>query len=111
MVSSIINSEIKDYYSACDLFLFASKSETQGIVLLEAMASKVPVIAVRASGVVEVVRDDINGYMTEEDTVQWAEKVASVLKDPLLLERLKMGAYETAQRYNTHQVAEMAGSS
>ena len=47
---------MRHYLNAADAFLFASKSETQGIVLLEAMAAGCPVAAVRASGVVDVVR-------------------------------------------------------
>ena len=57
---------MRHYLNAADAFLFASKSETQGIVLLEAMAAGCPVAAVRASGAVDVVRQGINGYMTEE---------------------------------------------
>ena len=56
---------MRHYLNAADAFLFASKSETQGIVLLEAMAAGCPVAAVRASGVVDVVRQGINGYMIE----------------------------------------------
>ncbi|MFR3752503.1 MAG: glycosyltransferase [Enterocloster sp.] len=62
----IENTWVRHYLNAADAFLFASKSETQGIVLLEAMAAGCPVAAVRASGVVDVVRQGINGYMTEE---------------------------------------------
>ena len=45
---------MRHYLNAADAFLFASKSETQGIVLLEAMAAGCPVAAVRASGAVDV---------------------------------------------------------
>ena len=48
---NIPNDEIKHYLYASELFLFASKSETQGIVLEEAMAAGNPVVVVRASGV------------------------------------------------------------
>ena len=50
-------------YQAMDVFAFASLSETQGMVLLEAMAAAVPVVALAAPGVDEVVRDGENGQL------------------------------------------------
>lgn len=53
--------DLADAYDAMDVFAFASKSETQGMVIAEAMAGGTPVIALDASGVREVVRDGVNG--------------------------------------------------
>jgi 1,2-diacylglycerol 3-alpha-glucosyltransferase len=53
--------DLADAYDAMDVFAFASKSETQGMVMAEAMAAGTPVIALDASGVREVVRDGVNG--------------------------------------------------
>jgi glycosyltransferase involved in cell wall biosynthesis len=53
--------DLPDAYDAMDVFAFASKSETQGMVMAEAMAAGTPVIALDASGVREVVRDGVNG--------------------------------------------------
>lgn len=107
-LGNVPNQEIKDYYRACDMFLFASKSETQGIVLLEAMAAKNPVVAIKASGVVEVVKDGINGYMTEDNIEEWASKISYILSNPRKLEEMKQGAYKTAQSYSAESVAEIA---
>jgi len=52
-----------DAYHAMDVFVFSSKSETQGLVVAEAMAARVPVVALDAAGVREVVRDGVNGYL------------------------------------------------
>ena len=52
-----------DAYHAMDVFVFASKSETQGLVVAEAMAARVPVIAIDAPGVREVVEDGRNGRL------------------------------------------------
>jgi glycosyltransferase involved in cell wall biosynthesis len=54
-------------YHAMDLFVFSSKSETQGMVLAEAMACRLPVIALDAPGAREVVRDGENGRLLGED--------------------------------------------
>lgn len=50
-------------YKAMDVFAFASKSETQGMVVAEAMAAGIPVVALDAPGVREVVRDGVNGRL------------------------------------------------
>lgn len=66
------NERIPLYYQAADAFLFASKTETQGIVLLEAFAGKTPVIALRASGVEDIVTDGKTGLLTEENPDSFA---------------------------------------
>ena len=57
-------------YQAMDLFAFASKSETQGMVLIEANAAGVPVVALNAPGVREVVVDGENGRLLAEESVE-----------------------------------------
>jgi hypothetical protein len=78
---TVRNEEIAPYFKAADAFLFASKTETQGIVVLEAFAGAAPVIAVRASGVEDLVDDGINGILTEEDTQEYAQAVAEYLAE------------------------------
>jgi glycosyltransferase involved in cell wall biosynthesis len=55
-------------YQALDLFVFASKSETQGMVITEAMAASVPVIAIDAPGAREVVIDNYNGRLLDKNS-------------------------------------------
>jgi 1,2-diacylglycerol 3-alpha-glucosyltransferase len=59
--------DLVDAYHAMDVFAFASHSETQGMVLAEAMASGVPVVAVDAPGARDVVRDGVNGRLLAGD--------------------------------------------
>lgn len=59
LVGNIPPDEISKYYIASDLFVFSSKSETQGMVLLEAMAGYCPVVAVSAGGIEDVIIDRI----------------------------------------------------
>ncbi len=89
-------------YKAMDVLLFTSKSETQGIVLLEAMAAKTLVIALDASGVREIVRDRKNGLLLKEESVEAFIKALSWISSQDTKERniMKKMAQMTAQPYS-----------
>lgn len=108
LIGNVENREIKNYQAASDLFLFTSKSETQGIVLLEAMAVGNPVIAVDASGVRDIVVDGENGYLTDEDDCKWAGRIAALLSDETLRKKMGQAAGRTAEEYSEETVAERA---
>lgn len=63
LTGSLQGQDLVDAYHAMDVFAFASHTETQGMVLAEAMAAAVPVVALDAPGVREVVRDGRNGRL------------------------------------------------
>ncbi len=104
----IANEKLPDYYRAADLFLFASKTETQGIVIIETMAAETPVIAVKATGVSDIVKDGINGYLTREDVSDFAKHIELVMTRPSLLKELEKNAFETAYLYSQAKVARRA---
>lgn len=108
LIGNVPNQEIKHYYGACDLFLFASQSETQGIVLVEAMAAGLPVIAVEASGVVDVVKNGVNGFMTNSNLEEWSRCVGEIILDKEKMNILGEGAYETARYFTGKEVAKSA---
>jgi len=89
---AVPNEEIAPYYSAADGFLFASKTETQGIVIAEAFAGRTPVVAVRASGVEDLVQDGVNGILTGEDAEEYALRLTDFLKDDEKRRRLAENA-------------------
>jgi glycosyltransferase involved in cell wall biosynthesis len=93
-------------YLAADLFVFASTSETQGMVLIEAMAGGCPVVAVRASGVHDVVKDGHNGLMVAESTESWAKAVATLLTDRQRLSALSENSRVFAEDYSEEKIAE-----
>lgn len=57
-----------DLYAAMDVFLFSSRSETQGMVLAEAMAAGVPVVGLDANGVRDIISHGVDGFLVEEET-------------------------------------------
>ena len=87
------------WYQAADLFLFASETETQGLVLAEAAACGLPAVAVSAPGCDEVVRDGETGILTKGDPAALAEAVIGLLLD---------GDRRRAMGARARQVAEQA---
>lgn len=86
-------------YASADAFLFASHTETLGLVILEAMASGLPVIAAPAGGVADHLRDDENGLAYPPgDVAAIAEAIARVATTPELARRLGAGGRQTAER-------------
>ena len=69
------------WYQAADLFLFASETETQGLVLAEAAACGLPAVAVIAPGCDEVVRDGETGILTKGNPAALAEAAIGLLLD------------------------------
>jgi 1,2-diacylglycerol 3-alpha-glucosyltransferase len=89
---------LSDAYNAMDLFVFASKTETQGMVLLEAMAAGRPVIALDASGSREVVEDGHNGRLLAGDAPEetFCKAIEAFFEHPGTARRWKEGAQKTA---------------
>jgi len=90
LVGGVAREALPPYYRAADLFLFASETETQGLVLAEAHACGLAAVAVRASGVEEVVVDGETGLLTKPDARDLADAAIGLLLDPA--RRAAMGA-------------------
>lgn len=92
--------EVLNYYAAADLFIFSSLSETQGLVLPEAMAAGLPVVAVAAEGVNDMVKDGESGFLVEHNERLFAEKVIGLLNAPDELKELRKRTRSYAQRFS-----------
>lgn len=101
---------LADALHAMDVFAFASQSETQGMVLTEAMAAGLPVVALNAPGAREVVKNQRNGRLLEEASaatfsaaLQWVADLA-----PEQLRDLKQAALDTAAAFSMPRSADKA---
>jgi glycosyltransferase involved in cell wall biosynthesis len=110
-IAGILQSaELANALHAMDVFVFASYSETQGMVLTEAMAAGVPVVALDAPGAREVIRDRVNGRLLEE---QQREAFVAALgwlagRSPQQREALVQEARNTADSFSLQRTAEKA---
>ena len=90
--------ELAECYQAADVFLFASETETQGLVLAEAASCGLPAVAVDAPGCDEVVRDGETGILTKSDPAALAEAAIGLLLDPERRRGMARRAREVAER-------------
>ena len=85
-------------YQAADVFVFASETETQGLVLAEAAACGLPAVAVNAPGCDEVVRDGETGILTKHDPATLGDAVIGLLLDRERRGRMGRRARQIAER-------------
>jgi glycosyltransferase involved in cell wall biosynthesis len=76
------NTTLLDCYSAADVFVFASSTETQGLVLIEAMACGAPIVSTAVMGTATVLRDAKSALIAEENVDAFAANVARLLRSP-----------------------------
>ncbi len=98
--------ELKDCYRAADLFVFASRTETQGLVLLEAMAQGTPVVALAEMGTRDVLIDGEGCRIAPDDPTAFAAIVAELLDDAEARQRLSAAAVAYAQAWRSGRMAE-----
>lgn len=98
---------MSDWYRRAHLFLFASVTETQGLVLAEAMAFGTPVIARTGPGVVDCIVDGVNGYLVNsvDEMVACIHKITAS-ENRALYETFQREAFATAQNYYPHKTVQ-----
>ncbi len=105
-IGAVNNEIIKYFYQISDIFTFTSTSETFGMVIIEALASGLPVLAIKAPGVVDIVTDGVDGLLVEDEISQFAERLEILVKNRNLRKKLSEGARNTAQRYNVDTISD-----
>jgi glycosyltransferase involved in cell wall biosynthesis len=97
-----VGTDLTDAYKAMDIFVFASTSETQGMVLVEAMAAGNPVVALEAPGVREVVLDGKNGRLLppQASPAKFGEAIREIAEDEKKREEWGSQALKTAAVYD-----------
>ncbi|HYO25413.1 MAG TPA: glycosyltransferase [Lacipirellulaceae bacterium] len=107
LVGKRTGSALADAYASMDVFVFSSQSETQGMVLAEAMAAGAPVVALDGPGVRDVVARD-NGRLLPADSTedQFSQALEELTSDPRRLRRLCKTAQASVQEFSIANCAD-----
>lgn len=113
-VGIVSGAEKKNHYAAGDIFMYASKSETQGMILTEAMYSGLPIVAVRATGAVDIIEDGPlrrnssearrTGFLVREDKKEFADAVQKLIDNENLRKSFGEEAKRAAEEKYTSEV-------
>ena len=95
-----------DCYRAADTFVFASRTETQGLVLIEALAQGTPVVSTAVMGTADVMAQVSGGVVVRENVEEFATAVARVMRDAELRAQLSAKARIDAERWSSRSFAE-----
>lgn len=102
---------LSSYYRAADLCLVPSRSESFGLVALEAAACGTPVIAAAVGGLTSLVDDAVTGYLVEDrDPAAYAARAAELLGDPLRAERMSASCAARSRSYTWSVSARAIGA-
>lgn len=99
--------EVSEYYNKAEISVLPSTIEGFGLVVVEAMASKLPVISFKTEGPSEIINDGVNGYLIENfDTEEFARKIYSLLTNKQLLEEMSHNAYLHSKDFSVSKTAD-----
>ncbi|MBN2782160.1 MAG: glycosyltransferase family 4 protein [Campylobacterales bacterium] len=90
--------EINEHIKLCDATVLATTNETFGLVVIESMVNKVPVIATAKGGPLEIIEDGVNGVLFERDAKELAKKIEMLYADKELKNSIADGGYGKVKR-------------
>jgi len=92
-------------FGAADIFVFSSITETQGIVIVEAMAAGIPAVAVGIMGPTDVIKDGKDGFLTALKIDEFSDRISQLLDDEDLRKRMGAKAKVDAEEFSTSACA------
>jgi 1,2-diacylglycerol 3-alpha-glucosyltransferase len=95
-----------ELYRSADLFIFTSQTDTQGLVMAEAMSQGLPVIAFDGPGQRDIIRNGENGFIVK-DAAQAALAITNCINNPALHIYLRVGAKKTAVNYHSDHLSQL----
>lgn len=97
-------SERKNYFAASDILVYSSKSETQGMIISEALYMGLPVVAVNATGVKDLVTNQVDGLLVKENEEEFASAIERLANDGELRKKFSQNAKRIAKENYTSEI-------
>lgn len=98
--------KIPAFYQSANIFLFTSLTETQGIVILEALSCGLPVVALKDNAFAGLVVDGKNGFLVKSGAPKlFAQKIIKLLENPTLYKKFSTRAINTARNFSQRNTA------
>ena len=93
--------DVQTYLWNADIYVHTAKYEPFGLVLLEAMAAKIPIISLNGLGNKDIITDNINGYLLQEENPEYfAKKIIEVYQNKINRDRIILNASNFVEEYD-----------
>jgi len=99
------HNKLADVYNSADVFVFSSTTETQGLVILEALSSGLTVLTVNDKVFAEFIEDGVSGFIVEKKETIFAQKLQKILQDEDLRVRISKEARIQALKFSLAEIA------
>ncbi|MBI3984465.1 MAG: glycosyltransferase family 4 protein [Candidatus Levybacteria bacterium] len=99
------HNSLADVYNSADVFVFSSTTETQGMIIPEAMASGLPVLTVKDKVFDQFIENGVSGFMVENKETIFAQKLQEILQDKGLRTRISKEARLQALKFSLDEIA------
>ena len=100
------DTELNSCYRAADVFIFSSRTETQGLVLLEAMAQGVPLVSIAEMGTRDVLKDGLGVWIAREEVSDFSVKVVTLLSNAQMRRELGDAGRDYANEWSAAKQAQ-----
>jgi len=97
--------DVINCYCGADIFIFASVTETQGLVIGEAKAAGLPVVAVNQNGAAEMIENGYDGFLTDLNPQCFANKVMDLINNQAMRHKMGQCAKKSAESISSHNCA------
>ena len=105
MPGYIARDQVKKVFALADIFVFASKTETQGLATVEALSSGLPVVALDEMGTCDVLEGELGGFLVRDDVGAFAQCVERLATDEVLYRQKVREGRQVANRWSSRALA------
>ena len=93
-IGEIPYENLAPFYQKADVLVSTSKTETQGLIFIEAGSEGLPVVALESQGAKNVIKNDVNGFLVSENKLEFSQAILRFKNDPELRQRVRISAKE-----------------